>query len=178
MGLMSMETHTDSLLTHLHDEDGRNGNPRARGRSWWTALVRGAARCCPACGEGALYAHGLQVVNYCPVCDEELYHQRADRIGPLFSAFLALNIAALVAFVADLLTAPAIWPLVVAGGIAWIVSFWLLLPVAKGMIIGLQWAWRLHGFQYAAMCRPHRPPRTRGARPAAPGHGREVRHGA
>jgi hypothetical protein len=41
-----------------------------------------------------------------------------------------------------------------------IAAFWLLLPVTKGALIGLQWAWRLHGFQYAALCRPYPPHAT------------------
>lgn len=161
---MSLESHTDSLLSAGRAQGSPRppavaGNPRARGRSWWRALRRGAAARCPACGRGALYSNGLHVVNYCDHCGEELYHQRAERLGPLFSAFLALNVAAIVVFIVDIVTGAALWPMIALGAVAWIVSFWLLLPAAKGMVIGLQWAWRLHGFQYAAMCRPHAPPR-------------------
>ncbi len=159
---MSIETHTDSFLALRKGRESAEStastvNPRARGRSWWRALARGAAARCPACGRGALYVGGLHVVNYCDHCGEELYHQRAERLGPLFSAFLALNVAALAVFIVDLAAGGALWPMIAAGAVAWIVSFWLLLPAAKGMVIGLQWAWRLHGFQYAAMCRPHIP---------------------
>ncbi len=164
MADMSIETHTDSFSTLRKGHESAKSaahaaNPCARGRSWWRAMMRGAAARCPACGRGALYAGGLQVVNYCDHCREELYHQRAERLGPLFSAFLALNVAALAVFVADIAGDGALWPMIAAGGVTWILFFWLLLPAAKGMVIGLQWTWRLHGFQYAAMCRPHAPSR-------------------
>ncbi len=132
-------------------------NPLPRRRSWLLAMLRGARGRCPSCGQAHLYAHGLTVVDRCSFCGEELYHHRADRMGPLFAAFLALNLVILVALVLDEWANLQEGSVLFAALAAGIAAFWILQPAAKGMIVGLQWAWRLHGFQYAAMCRPRQP---------------------
>ena len=143
------------MATSRHHNPGANPPPRRR--SWLLAMLRGARCRCPSCGQAHLYAHGLSVVDRCPSCGAELYHHRADRMGPLFAAFLALNLVIVVSLILDQwanLQEGSVLFVALAVGIS---SFWLLLPAAKGMIVGLQWAWRLHGFQYAAMCRPRQP---------------------
>ncbi len=117
-------------------------------------MLRGLRGVCPACGEAALYASGLKVVKTCARCDEELYHHRANRISLPVAAFVALQLVALLMSLAHV--AGLAWPLWAWGGL-WAVATAALLRPAKGAIVGLQWALRLHGFQYAAMCRPRRP---------------------
>ncbi|MCK9909675.1 DUF983 domain-containing protein, partial [Microbacteriaceae bacterium K1510] len=43
-----------------------------------TAIMRGAACRCPACGEAPLFRKFLKVKDRCDACGEELYHHRAD----------------------------------------------------------------------------------------------------
>ena len=42
------------------------------------ALRRGLMGKCPRCGEGNMFRAYLKVADACPVCGEELIHQRAD----------------------------------------------------------------------------------------------------
>ncbi len=133
-------------------------NPQAHARSWLRAMIFGAQLRCPSCGEGHLYEDGRgKVVNYCPHCEEELYHHRASRMAPWFSAFLSAHFAIFAALAAAWLLHPPLWALAVPAMILWVGLTWLLMPPVKGMIVGLQWAFRLHGFQYAAMCKPRHP---------------------
>lgn len=116
-------------------------------------MLRGARGRCPACGEGRLFARLLRVNAHCAHCDEELYHQRADRGAWPIAAFVALQVVMLAVLALQLfgLRLPLL-----AWAAPWALLFALLLRPVKGAIIGLQWALRLHGFQYAAMCRPRR----------------------
>ena len=128
-------------------------NPALR-RPWPRAMLRGARGLCPACGHGALFASGVKVAETCPRCGEELYHHRADRLCLPIAAFTALQLVALLMMPAHVLGVH--WPLWGWGG-GWLLATMALARPVKGAIVGLQWALRLHGFQYAAMCRP-RPP--------------------
>jgi len=150
------------------------GNPKAHARSGLRAMAHGAMLRCPACGEGHLYegrngggnkGKSLEVVNYCHSCEEELYHHRADRMAPWFSAFIAANVVLLIAWACSAFCEPPLWAIVPAL-IAWGLLARLILPSVKGMIVGLQWAHRLYGFQYAAMCKPRHPHPPRKAAPA------------
>lgn len=110
------------------------------------AVWRGWKRRCPACGRGPILKNYLKVRDTCPVCGEELYHQRADD-GPAYLTILVVGhlMAPLLA------TAWVVWrpdPTVLAtvfaiGTVA--ASLWLL-PRFKGMMIGFQWAKRMGGF--------------------------------
>jgi len=128
-------------------------------RPWLPALLRGLGGHCPACGAGALFARGLQVNNHCPNCGEDLYHHRANRLSWLLAGFVGVQVVLALMWlshVAALSLPLAYWVPV------WAAFSFLLLRPAKGAIVGLQWALRLHGFQYAAMCRPYRAARQRG----------------
>ncbi len=147
------ETGTnEATLSHLPGRQRRLGNPPGR-RAWAPAMLRGALGACPACGEGRLFVHGLRVADVCDRCDEELYHHRADRKGVALAAFVALQIVLLLAAALQFLGVH--WPLWV-WVVPWALAFVLLMRPVKGAVVGLQWALRLHGFQYAAMCRPRR----------------------
>jgi len=110
------------------------------------ALKRGWRQKCPNCGKGALFGRYLKVRDHCEACGLELYHHRADD-GP---AYMTITIV-------GHLTLPALgWafikyrpdPLVLIAvfcTLAVVLSL-LLLPRIKGMIIGFQWAKRMHGF--------------------------------
>ncbi len=115
-------------------------------RGVFQAMLRGALRHCPACGEGRLFGRYLKVADHCPVCNEALHHHRADDAPPYFTIFIAghllvpLLIAFEVALRPPLWVHAAIWvPVTLAMCLA-------LLPVVKGAIVGLQWALYMHGF--------------------------------
>jgi len=115
-----------------------------------TSMLRGWSRTCPACGEGALYGKYLKVVHACPVCGEEMHHQRADDAPPYVTMVIVCHVIVGGVLLLEQTYAPptsvhlALWlPLTV------VMSLWLL-PRIKGSLVGLQWALRMHGFGAAA----------------------------
>lgn len=110
------------------------------------ALWRGWRRRCPNCGTGPLLKGYLTVRRECPVCGEALHHHRADD-GPAYLVILIVGHlmapAILVAFVAF---RPDPLVLATAFTIGCVGLSLYLLPRLKGMIVGLQWAKRMHGF--------------------------------
>ncbi len=110
------------------------------------AVWRGWRRRCPACGTGPMMKNYLKVRDSCTVCSEELHHQRADD-GPAYLTILVVGHvmapllgAAWAAWRPD----PAVLATVFAIGTV-SASLWLL-PRFKGMMVGFQWAKRMHGF--------------------------------
>jgi len=115
-------------------------------RPLFPALVRGWRRRCPGCGSGPLLRGYLKVRDTCPVCGEELHHQRADD-GPAYLTIL---------LVGHLMAPTILWvftefrpdPLTLASvfSVGTVALSLFLLPRLKGAMIGLQWARRMHGF--------------------------------
>ncbi len=114
------------------------------------AILRGFRRRCPNCGEGGLFRGYLKVADRCPVCREELFHHRADD-GPAYLTILIVgHILAPVIHVGFTRFRPE--PLVMATVLtvlAVALSLYLL-PRLKGVIVGIQWARRMHGFGKAS----------------------------
>ncbi len=111
-----------------------------------TAMLRGLRRRCPHCGEALMFEGYLKVMDHCPVCSEELHHHRADD-GPAYLTILI--VAHILGFVMHLMWVhlrpdPLVMASVLAVG-AVVLSLYLL-PRLKGMIVGIQWARRMHGF--------------------------------
>jgi uncharacterized protein (DUF983 family) len=123
--------------------------PRERkvGQSLWRGL-RGR---CPSCGQGKIFYRYLKVNDKCPVCNEELFHQRADDAPPYMTIFVVGHIIGASMLIvegrwpdAPLWIHLAIWPLLT------IILSLVLLPMIKGALIAYQWALRMHGFDDAA----------------------------
>lgn len=123
-----------------HDED------KHAERLLRPALRRGLMNRCPACGKGRILHHYLKIQTNCPQCGENLSHARADD-GPAY--FTVLVVAHLVGFALHFLW--SIWRMdpftmtIVVSVLAVVLSL-LLLPRFKGMMVGWQWAKRMHGF--------------------------------
>ncbi|MBY6046573.1 DUF983 domain-containing protein [Vannielia litorea] len=111
-----------------------------------TAMIRGWRRRCPCCGNGPMMAGYLKVRDTCPVCEEDLHHQRADD-GPAYLTILIVGhlLAPLILYV---YTAFRPDPLILATGftVGCVALSLYLLPRLKGLMVGLQWAKRMHGF--------------------------------
>ncbi|WP_074257565.1 DUF983 domain-containing protein [Vannielia litorea] len=110
------------------------------------AMLRGWRRRCPSCGNGPMMAGYLKVRESCPVCEEELHHQRADD-GPAYLTILIVGhlLAPLILIVYTNFRPD---PLVLATGfsVGCVALSLYLLPRLKGLMVGLQWAKRMHGF--------------------------------
>jgi len=131
-------------------DSGAEGGEATAPRPKWQAFLRGFACRCPACGRGPLYFAFLKVADRCPACGEELYHHRADDAPPYFTIFIVAHIVIPLVLIVEKLWHPslfvhmAMWiPLTLA------LAF-LLMPMVKGAIVALQWALKMHGFEYAA----------------------------
>ena len=115
-------------------------------RPAWPAMRRGWRQRCPNCGSGRLFSSYLKLRSTCPVCDTDLSHARADD-GP---AYLTILITAKVMGTLMLKTYlmfqpdPYFMASVFCVGTAAMALY--LLPRLKGVIVGIQWAKRMHGF--------------------------------
>jgi uncharacterized protein (DUF983 family) len=120
-------------------------------------MRRGLFCRCPNCGEGRLFRAFLKPVDSCEACGETLHHQRADDLPP----YIVITIVGHVVVGGILLAEKyANWSIAL--------HLWVWLPLtvllslalmqpAKGAVIGLQWAMRMHGFG-GAMLKPERQP--------------------
>lgn len=116
-------------------------------RNLWNAMLRGFRCRCPNCDEGKLFRAYLKTVDRCEVCGLDIHHHRADDL-PAYLVIVIVGhiVVPLVLAVEKGFTPPyllhlALWlPLTLGASLA------LLQPV-KGAIVGLQWAFRMHGFE-------------------------------
>ena len=115
-------------------------------RSIKTSMLRGLKLRCPNCGSGPMLRAYLKVRDHCPECGENLSHHRADD-GPAYLTILLSGhiVAPLILFVySEFRPSPAIMAITFSVIFATVALF--LLPRFKGMIVGIQWAKRMHGF--------------------------------
>lgn len=118
----------------------------AEKRPFGRSLARGLLGHCPNCGRGAMFDRYLKVAPTCPSCGEDLSHHRADDAPPYFTIVIVGHIIVPLALLAEQtwhlssLTHMMIWLPLTA-----LLSLALLQPM-KGMVVGLQWALRMHGF--------------------------------
>ena len=130
-------------------------------RPLWPALRRGFRRRCPRCGTGQVFRGFLKVRDTCPVCGEELFHQRADD-GPAYLTILIVGhiLAPLLgATYAALRPEPLVLASVFAVGTVALSLY--LLPRLKGAMIAFQWANYMHGFAVAPAADETEPAATR-----------------
>ncbi len=137
--MTSMQTQFDAM-------PDTSANAVVEERDVRGALLRGWKRKCPHCGTGPMMKSYLKVRDNCPVCDEELYHHKADD-GPAYLTIL---------IVGHIMAPLLIWvfteyrpePMVLATSftVGCVALSLYLLPRLKGAIVALQWAKRLYGF--------------------------------
>jgi uncharacterized protein (DUF983 family) len=119
-------------------------------RDVWRAMRDGLRCRCPACGKGSLFGRYLKVADACGHCGEQLHHHRADDAPPYFTILIVghLVVGGILpverAFAPPLWVHAALWlPLTLALTL-------FMLPRIKGAVVGLQWAFYMHGFETAA----------------------------
>lgn len=110
------------------------------------AMLRGWRRRCPNCGGGPILESYLKVRDHCPSCGEALHHHRADDMPAWATIMIVGHLVAFGFFHVEFGWRPpvwvhwAVWPALTVGLVMW------MLPRVKGAIVGMQWAWRMHGF--------------------------------
>ncbi|MBL8906560.1 MAG: DUF983 domain-containing protein [Rhizobiales bacterium] len=123
-------------------------------RSWGHAMLRGFRMRCPACGQGSMFARILKVADSCPHCHEELHHHRADDAPPYFTIFIVGHIVIPLVLVIEKIWHPNMLWFVGATAIVTLALTAALMPRVKGAVVAMQWALRMHGFDYAARGNP------------------------
>lgn len=114
------------------------------------AVLHGLRCRCPKCGEGQLFTRYLKVTDQCPNCGEVLHHHRADD-GPAYLTILI--VAHIIGFAIHIMWVvwrPDPWVMATVLSVGSVALSLALLPRLKGMIVGIQWARRMHGFGHAA----------------------------
>ena len=121
------------------------GEP-AQGRSWTSAVWRGARRRCPECGVGAIFSGYTRTSETCAHCGLAISGHRADDAPPYVTILAVGHLAIPLLVAAKLLFDPPLG-LQLAVSLPSVAALTLvLLPISKGALIGLQWANRMHGF--------------------------------
>jgi uncharacterized protein (DUF983 family) len=147
---MSMSTSSD-----LETSEAPTGAPV---RSVPDAMRRGGAGKCPACGKGALYTRYLEVAHRCPECAEDLYHHRADDAPPYFTILIVGHLIVAGVMMVEDYFHPNYWVHLLMWVPLTIGLSLLILPRVKGVLVGLQWALRMHGFGGLDELDPAAPP--------------------
>jgi uncharacterized protein (DUF983 family) len=103
-------------------------------------LRRGIRRKCPVCGEGLLFCGYLRVRPVCPVCGNNNAQYPSDDFAPYVTIFLVLHL-----MIPILISVDRTWQITVGLEMAvaipiFLVATLLLLPFAKGGVIGVAWA--------------------------------------
>jgi uncharacterized protein (DUF983 family) len=148
--IRAAERHADDL--HQPEAHGDGEGPLGA-RSIGRALRRGWRKRCPNCGGGPIFDRYLHVRDECMVCGEPLSHHRADDM-PAWITILVVGhmIVPMLLLVNDYWGPPIwvhmlLWPVMVLG------LTLLLLPRFKAVVVGLQWATRMGGFDDARAAR-------------------------
>ena len=105
-------------------------------------------RCrCPRCGEGKLYDGFLKVAEGCSICDLRLAHEDAGDGPAVFIILIYGMVMTVLAVIIEFSYEPPLWvhllifvPLVMGGSA-------LLLRPFKGVMIALQYKYRIGGFE-------------------------------
>jgi uncharacterized protein (DUF983 family) len=118
----------------------------APARDAMTAMLRGARLRCPACGTGKLFSGFVKVNHTCAYCGEALHHQRADDAPAYFTIFIVGHVAVGGVLWMERAYMPSPWLQAAVWLTVAVAMSLLLLPPIKGILIGLQWALRMHGF--------------------------------
>ncbi|CUK19612.1 hypothetical protein RUE5091_04405 [Ruegeria denitrificans] len=125
---------TDDVQT---SEDDRDLKP---------AVMKGLRLKCPNCGDGDLLHSYLKVNDECSACSQPLHYQRADD-GPAYLTILLVgHLLGFGLHISWVAWRPDPWVLAIGMSIVSVGLALFLLPRMKGMIVGYQWAKRLHGF--------------------------------
>ena len=88
----------------------------------------------------------LKVADTCPSCGEELHHHRADDAPAYFTMVIVGHVIVGAILSVEKAFAPPTWVHLAIWLPLMTLMTLLLLPVCKSMLVGLQWALRMHGF--------------------------------
>ncbi len=122
------------------------GNKPGTGRSVKTAFFHGLKKKCPQCGKGKLFNGYTKVKEACASCGLDYSGQQADDAPPYFTMLITGHLVIPIALEFKRHLDPPLGLQFLIWGIVMAVMIWLLLPITKGGLIGIQWANKMHGF--------------------------------
>lgn len=115
-------------------------------RDVWTAMARGFRCRCPRCGQGKMFRSFLKTAESCTVCGQDFTGHRADDLPAYLVIVIVGHIVVPIALMIETNYSPPVaLQLAIYLPITLASSLLLLQPV-KGAVVGLQWAFRMHGF--------------------------------
>ncbi|MEM9278022.1 MAG: DUF983 domain-containing protein [Pseudomonadota bacterium] len=129
-----------------YETPSANQNDEFEKRPLMPALMKGARGRCPSCGVSHLFTNGLTVQDKCHVCGEEFHHHRADDLPAYLNIFIVGHIVVAATMIVMDMKILSLWPLVSLSALSAVALAFLLMRPLKGMVVGLQWALRMHGF--------------------------------
>jgi len=110
------------------------------------AMLNGWKRRCPNCGKGRMLDGYLKVRDTCLECNEPLHHHRADD-GPAYLTILIVgHLMAPLILIVFTTYRPSPIVLATTFTLGCVALSLYLLPRFKGVIVAIQWAKRMHGF--------------------------------
>jgi uncharacterized protein (DUF983 family) len=102
-----------------------------------TAIIRGLAGKCPACGESHLFNRFLKIVPECRNCGAPLGLARADDAPPYFTIFAVGHIVVPLMLVLEKAASPPLWLMsAIFLPLTAILSIGLIQPI-KGGVVGM-----------------------------------------
>lgn len=115
-------------------------------RDVWQAMARGLRCRCPNCGKGKIFRAFLKVAHKCSECGQDFSGHRADDLPAYLVIVIVGHIIVPIVLWIETDYAPPV-PLQLAIYLPLtLTSALLLLQPVKGAVVGLQWAFRMHGF--------------------------------
>ncbi|NWG72573.1 MAG: DUF983 domain-containing protein [Parvularculaceae bacterium] len=109
-------------------------------------MARGLSKRCPACGRGRLFAGYTRIAKACSECGLDFTGHRADDAPPYVTILVVGHVAIPLALAAKQAFDPPLGLQFAVLTPIMLVAAYLMLPISKGGLVGLQWANRMHGF--------------------------------
>lgn len=113
--------------------------------SLFDVIMRGMRKRCPKCGHGRVLHSYLKVTPTCGVCTERLGHIRADDFPPYITIVVVGHIVVPLILLAERQYAPPTWLHMSLWPTLALLLTALVLPIAKGVCVGLMWHLGLQG---------------------------------
>jgi len=115
-------------------------------RNAFAAMRRGLRGRCPRCGEGKLFRAFLKTRDHCAACGQDFTAHRADDL-PAYLVIVIVGhiIVPMILWIETDYAPPVLLQLAIYLPVTLVAALLLIQPV-KGAVVGLQWAFRMHGF--------------------------------
>ena len=110
-----------------------------------TAALRGLRERCPACGQGKLFRAYLKPVDACASCGMPLGHVRSDDAAPWLTILIVGHIVVPLLLLLEQTATVPLWVPMTLGPALAMALMAVILPHAKGLLMGIIWAARAPG---------------------------------